>query len=187
MPTGNTMTSTADADQWVDAARRGEGGFDEIYRWLAGPVAAFARTRGASDPEGLANETFLRVFRSIDRFDGDGTALRSWVFSIARNLVIDGHRVAARRPTVVDAPVPERQVEGADTTALRHLAAGDLHELLGVLTDEQREVVVLRLVADLSLAETAAIVERPVTAVKRLQARALRTLQRTILDQGVSS
>lgn len=181
------MTSAADADPWVDAARRGDGGFDEIYRWLAGPVTAFARVRGVRDAEGLANETFLRVFRSIDRFDGDGAALRSWVFSIARNLVIDSHRAAARRPSLVDTPVPERQVEGADTAALRNLATRDLDELLGVLTDEQREVVVLRLVADLSLAETAEIVQRPVTAVKRLQARALRTLQRTILEQGVSS
>ena len=181
------MPSADDADRWVASARRGDGGFDELYRWLAGPVASFARARGAPDPEGLANETFLRVFRAVDRFEGDGAAMRTWVFSIARNLVIDAHRARARRPEIVDASVPERSAEAADTAALRNLADGEVAALLSTLTDEQREVVVLRLVADLSLAETAEIVGRPVTAVKRLQARALRSLQREILGEGVSS
>jgi RNA polymerase sigma-70 factor (ECF subfamily) len=58
--------------------------------------------------------------------------------------------------------------------------------LLASLTDAQHEVVVLRLAVGLSLEETAEIVGRPVTAVKRLQARALDRLRRENPKQAVS-
>ena len=74
----------------------------------------------------------------------------------------------------------------AEDLALEHLAHTDLGVLLAGLTDEQREVIVLRLVADLSLADTAEIVRRPVSSVKRLQARGLRRLQTEVLGKDVS-
>lgn len=174
-------------DQWVDAARRGDArGFDELYLWLGPQIAGFARARGAADPEGICNEAFLRVFRSLGSFSGDGAAFRRWVFSITRNLLIDAHRRRQRRPDEILAPPPEQFMPGADEAAMASLAHHDVVALLAPLTEEQREVIVLRLVADLSLADTAEIVGRPVAAVKRLQARALKRLQTTLLDQGVS-
>jgi RNA polymerase sigma-70 factor (ECF subfamily) len=174
-------------DQWVDEARRGDPrGFDELYRWLGPQIAGFARARGATDPEGICNEAFLRVFRSLGTFSGDGAAFRRWVFSITRNLLIDAHRRRQRRPDEIFAPPPEQPMPGADEAAMASLAHHDLVALLEPLTEEQREVIVLRLIADLSLADTAEIVGRPVAAVKRLQARGLKRLQSTLLDQGVS-
>jgi RNA polymerase sigma-70 factor (ECF subfamily) len=181
------MQQPQPSDHAVNAARAGDpGGFDELFRTFAGPIASFARTRGAADPEGICNEAFLRAFRGIPTFTGDGAAFRRWLFSITRNLLIDAHRASQRRPDEVFAPPPERAVPGADELAVANIADAELRSLLAVLTDEQREVIVLRLVADLSLADTAEIVGRPVSAVKRLQARALRRLQTEILDRGVS-
>ncbi|MDW3219773.1 MAG: sigma-70 family RNA polymerase sigma factor [Acidimicrobiales bacterium] len=174
-------------DRAVVAARSGEStGFDTLYRRLAGPITAFARTRGAADPEGVCNETFLRAFRSIREFEGDGAAFRRWSFSICRNQLIDDHRRRQRRPDEVLAEPPVITQPSAEDAALEQLAGTDVGRILRELTDEQREVIVLRLVADLSLADTAEIVGRPVTAVKRLQARALKRLQSEILRQEVS-
>lgn len=181
------MREPAETAGWLAAAQRGDAvGFDAIYRWLAGPVTAFARARGADDPEGITNETFLRAFRSIDTFTGDGDRLRAWVFSIARNQLIDAHRRSQRRPAEVFAPPPEGASEAAEIPALDRVGLEELRDVLAALTDEQREVVLLRLVADLSLAETAAAVGRPVSAVKRLQARGLKRLQKEILAKEVS-
>ena len=84
------------------------------------------------------------------------------------------------------APPPDEASDGADVVALDRIGLDELRAVLGVLTDEQREVVLLRLVADLSLAETADAVGRPISAVKRLQARGLKRLQKEILAREVS-
>lgn len=181
------MQPSEKADSWVDAARaRDPRGFDELFRRLSPEVTAFARARGAHDPEGICNEVFLRCFRALDSFTGDGAAFRRWAFSITRNLLIDAHRHRQRRPDEIFMPPPERLVAAAEDVALANLAHADLDEMLSPLTDAQREVLLLRLVADLSLAETAAIVERSVGSVKRLQARGLRRLQSGILGKDVS-
>ena len=172
----------------VAAAQANEpGGFDELYRRYAPQIAGFARARGAADPEGVCNEVFLRCFRSLSSFSGDDEAFRRWAFSVTRNLLIDLHRRDERRADEIFMPPPERATSGAEETALANLADDDVAALLAPLTDEQREVIVLRLVADLSLADTAEIVGRSVASVKRLQARGLRRLQREILDKDVSS
>jgi RNA polymerase sigma-70 factor (ECF subfamily) len=169
--------------QLLAGARTGDGaGFDGLYRWLARPIARFASARGADDPEGIANETFLRVFRSLPSFDGDAPAFRAWVHLIARNLMVDAHRAQTRRPVRLDAEVPDQPTVAADEQALDNLASEDVRATLEALTADQRDVILLRMVADLSLTETAAALDKPVSAVKRLQARALRRLQHQILD-----
>lgn len=140
----------------LSMARAGEAvGFDQLYRSSAGPIIAFARSRGATDPEGICNETFLRAFRSLDTFEGDNDAFRRWTFSICRNLIIDAHRHRARRPAEILTDPPEPTTPGAEEIALLRLGDENVRRILAPLTDEQREVIVLRLVADLSLADTA--------------------------------
>ena len=77
-------------DKWVDDAREGRArGFDELYRAHSRAISAFARARGAADPEGICNEAFLRAFRALPTFEGDAAAFRRWLFSITRNLLIE--------------------------------------------------------------------------------------------------
>ena len=73
----------------------------------------------------------------------------------------------------------------AEIDALATLSPGTA-ELLSQLTDEQREVLVLRLVADLSLEQTAAVTGRTVNATKALQHRAVNTLRRTTSAEAVT-
>ena len=175
------------ADRWLDRARRGHGdGFDELYKWLGGAVRGFAASRGAADPEGVVNEVFLKAFRSLDTFDGDSAGFRNWIFAMTRNQLIDDHRRSTRRPVTADAEIPDQPTTGADEIALDQLGNERVARLLSTLTEAQREVVVLRIIADLSVSDVAEIVGRPPTAVKRLQARALRTLEREISAEGVS-
>lgn len=183
-----TVTST---DGWfgesLASARRGESaGFDALYNALGGPVTAFAESRGAVDAEGVTNDVFLDVFRRIDSFSGDFSGFRSWVFTIARHRLIDAHRREQRQPPIARDAVVEVELPSAELTALARLGDARVNELLSTLTHDQRDVIVLRIVADLSLAEVATIVDKPISAVKRLQARGLRRLQQEILRQGVS-
>ncbi|MGI9608369.1 MAG: RNA polymerase sigma factor [Acidimicrobiales bacterium] len=175
-------------DSAIDRARAGaSSGFDDLHHEFVRPILAFVRSRNVEDPDALTNEVFLRAFRQLHTFEGGADDFGRWVFTIARNIVIDAHRAAARRPARSDAPIdPDLvSVPSAEAVGIERLDPR-MNRLLSHLTDAQREVVVLRIVADLSLADVATIVGRPVTAVKRLQSRALRKLQKEILDEEVS-
>jgi RNA polymerase sigma factor (sigma-70 family) len=171
------------ATEALVAARLGAGwGFEGIYLALAGPVRRFLAAQGAPDPDATTQEVFLRVLRSLDRFDGDAEHLRSWVFTVARNMLVDEHRAAARRPLAAAEPAPDRAAPGSEDDVVDGLDARRIHAVLGTLPHEQREVVVLRFLVDLPLAEVATIVGRSLPAVKALQHRAVARLRRQLQD-----
>ena len=177
----------------AEEAVAGEGAaFDALYRAYAGPLKAFAATRGADDPDAIADDVMLKVFQHLSSFDGDEAAFVSWIFWIARNRLIDAHRKAGRRPQTADGtPIPENAGDDGMGSATEHVAMSRIGTegalaLLDHLTVEQREVVALRMIGDLSLEQVSRVVGKPVTAVKALQKRGLRQLQKEILAQGVS-
>lgn len=154
---------------------------DAAYRVLAPRVLGYLRARGAAEPEDLLGEVFLQVARDAARFADwdDAEAVRRWVFTIARNRAVDAGRRRRRRPRPADAPVPEVAAAPHPPTPDPELLAA-----LAALTDDQREVVVLRFVADLPLEAVADVTGRPVGAVKSLQHRALEQLRRAVSRDG---
>ncbi|MGH9179549.1 MAG: RNA polymerase sigma factor [Acidimicrobiales bacterium] len=147
----------------------------EIYRALAPAVLGYLRAQRAPEPEDVLGEVFLQVARDLGTFRGDDDALRRWVFAIAHNRLLDARRRVARRPATADRPVPEQAAPPPDVGLDPALV-----DALDELTPDQREVVVLRFVADLSLADVAQLTRRRVGAVKALQHRALETLARCL-------
>lgn len=150
-------------------------GAGEAYRCLAPVVLGYLRSQGAPDPEDILGEVFLQVARDWHRFGGDEADLRRWVFAIAHNRLLDARRRQTRRPPTTsvfpsDLPAP-RTEDGFDPELLAALAT---------LTPEQREVVVLRFVGDLSLEDVARITRRRQGAVKAMQHRGLEALARAL-------
>ncbi len=177
-----------DLELALAGARRGDGrGFDVLYRTFAGAVAGYLRARDASDPDGLTNDVFLRAFRTIHTFRGDSRRFRAWVFTIAHNTAIDDARRRRRRPPEVGHD-GTADVAGGDVEAevMARLAQERVDALLGELSTDQRDVLTLRVVADLSVEETAAVLGKSYEAVKALQRRGLAALRRGIsARQGV--
>jgi RNA polymerase sigma-70 factor (ECF subfamily) len=150
----------------------------DVYRRLAPAVLGYLRSQRVPDPEDVLGEVFLSVARSLPRFRGDADEdLRRWVFTIARNRVVDDVRRRARRPPSADEPPTERAAPADD---LPMDAA--LLDALSQLSPPQREVVALRFVADLALEDVARVTRRSVAAVKSLQHRGLVELARTLSD-----
>lgn len=168
------------------AARAGEGwAFERLFGVLARPVAAYLRGAGVEDPDGSANEVFLRAFRSLDRFDGNEDRFRSWIFTIAHHLLIDERRRLGRRPRAVPLEDSDTQPTSTDEA---FVALGDerVRTLLARLAPDQRDVVLLRIVADLSIEDTAEALGKRPGAIKALQHRAMRTLRGMIEEEGVT-
>lgn len=153
---------------------------EQIYVALAPRVVGYLRARGVPDPEDVAGEVFLQVARDLRRFRDaeDETAVQRWVFTIARNRAIDAARRARRRPRPSGTEVPDR----AAAPAAEALDPALVEALLG-LTEDQREVVALRFVADLPLEVVAGMTRRTVGATKALQHRALENLRRAVSSE----
>ena len=150
-----------------------------LYQAVAPCVLGYLRAQRAPDPENLLGEVFLQVVRDLPRFRGDDEALRPWVFSIARHRLVDGQRRQARRRAMADAPVPDVASPPPPEPFDPELVAA-----LARLTSDQREVVVLRFVADLSSNAVAELTGRSVGAVKALQHRALDALAGLLPPRG---
>jgi RNA polymerase sigma-70 factor (ECF subfamily) len=132
--------------------------------------------------EDLAAEVFLEAVRGIRRYRYRGTPLRAWLYRIAHNLTADEQRRRIRQGTVPEGAAPERGVpDFADGVAER----GALLQALRQLTNDQQQVVILRFIEGLSLAETASVMRRPQGAVKSLQHRAMQRL-RALLEGEVA-
>lgn len=176
------MSTSGSFEDLLRAARSGEGwAFARLYEDLKRPVVGFLRLRGARDPDDLTSEVFLQVFRDLSRFEGDEAGFHAWVFTIARRRLLDEHRRRSRRVPETRLPQGMDPVGGdAEEEAMARTSSADALALLDRLTDEQREVVLLRIVADLSLEQTAIATGRTVNAVKQLQHRALAALRSAV-------
>ncbi len=180
-------------DHLVDAARAGGGwAFGRLWELLSPPVAAYLRTRGVRDADDVTSEVFLAAFRQVGTFQGDGAAFRAWLFTIAHHKGVDTVRRPRSREVPVDtsdrqaleAGSTARLARSAEDQALERIGAADAVRRLDALTDDQRAVLLLRVVADLSLAETATALGKPVGAVKALQHRALARLRSGLTDRA---
>jgi len=176
-------------DEVLLAARaRGEWAWARIYDDLAPAVIGYFRARGAQDPEDLLGETFLQLVRDLPDFQGDEGRFRSWVFTIAHHRLLDGSRKRARRPAVPLAPEDLGEALGhgdAEEEALGMLGSGRVRELLASLSPDQQDVLLLRVMADLSVDDIARILGKRPGAIKALQRRGLARLRREISSKAV--
>ena len=163
--------------------------FEHLYARFAPAVSGYLRMHGATDPEGLTNEVMLGVFRGLPSFEGEGTGFRSWLFTIAHRRLIDERRRASVRPKSDELVEERHERPGGDVEveALSGLEDERVRTLLDGLTAEQREVVLLRVVADLSVEQVAQVLDKRTGAVKMLQRHGLARLRRILETQGVTS
>jgi RNA polymerase sigma-70 factor (ECF subfamily) len=163
--------------------------FTDLYRLLARRVAGYVRSLGVYEVDDVVNEVFLGAFRNLDSFVGDGAVFRTWLFTIAHHKAVDSLRASSRRDRrdgIASTSLPNMSSGDVEQEALAALESADIDEMLSVLTPEQREVVVLRVIADLSLEQVASALGKPIGAIKSIQHRAISTLQRAVSRPAMS-
>lgn len=165
----------------------GEWAYDRLYRALAPAVAGYLRVQGAAEPDDLTSEVFERAFSALGSFTGGETQFRSWVFTIAHHRLTDERRRVARRPVRIDGEVPETLPSRVDVEeeAARRLATERVRRLCDGLAADQRDVLLLRMLADQTIDDIAATLGKTPGAVKALQRRGLAALRRQMERQGV--
>lgn len=166
------------------AARQGATwAWESIYRDLYGPLRGYLSATGLhEEAEDLLSETFLSIARDIHRFEGDEDRFRAWTFTIARRRMQDAWRAHGRGVPIADdvdlaALSDERFLRNVETQALSELSLMELRAVIRLLTAPQREVLMLRVVADMSVKDTAEVLQKSEGAVRVLQNRAVRALR----------
>lgn len=174
-------------DELVAGVRRGDrDAIAAVYLEVAPALRGFLRRRvpHGEVADDLVEETFVELIEVGERFRGDGRSLRAWLYRAARNNLKDWAKRADRRSdhelTAEQAAAVPASDGAVDERALAGVVDPALVAALQQLTPEQREVIELRLIAELSLAQVAEITDRTVGAVKLLQHRAVRRLARLL-------
>jgi RNA polymerase sigma-70 factor, ECF subfamily len=134
--------------------------------------------------EDLVSEVITRMLEKIDSYNYTGAPFQAWLFQIARNLVTDSYRRKSKAQVVSlegYLEASEGQHLGAQDTRLELLADQDmLSRVLAMLTDEQRQIITLRLVEGWQPSEIAELLGKSVDSVKSLQYRAIQAMRRCI-------
>ncbi len=151
-----------------------------VYDTYSGRVLGYLRAQGAPEPEDLTSEVFLRAFDRFSQFEGEEPHFRSWLFTVAHRILIDDARRRQRRPrtTALGVGVEAFTAGDVEREAMTNVGSEWADAMLASLPADQRAVVALHVVGDLSLEQVAKILDKRVGAVKSLQHRALAALRR---------
>jgi RNA polymerase sigma factor (sigma-70 family) len=160
--------------------------FTAVYRSMSPAVAGYLRAGGVEDPEGLTHDVFLALYPRLTGVRGGARGLRVLVFSIAHARLVDHHRRRHRRPVPVeyDPDRDHRRCGSAEDQALDGNSEAAAMEILEGLSEDHREVLRLRIVAELSLNEVATIMQKSPGAVSQLQHRALASLRKQLSQKN---
>lgn len=169
----------------VAGARSGDPrAVEELFNELQPRLLRFLRSQESRAADDLAAEVWLAVAGGIARFDGEWADFRAWVFAIARRRLADHRRTAVRRRTdVVDVDAFEHHHadDAPEDEALDKLSGQQAATLItSVLSGDQAEVLLLRVLAELDVEQVASIMRRSPNWVRVTQHRAVRTLAKRL-------
>lgn len=136
--------------------------------------------------EDLTSEVFLRMIRFIGGFRPPSTSFQAWLFQIARNLANDHFRQTEVHDQVQLEDEMKLAIEEMDKEVDRHLTSESLVHALNMLTEEQRDVIVLRFISGLPIAEAAQSLNKSEDAIKGLQRRGLIALREILSEWKVN-
>lgn len=178
------------ADALITAAQTGAAwAWRQLYDDLAPVVAGYIRAQGVRDVDDVCGDVWLSITRGIATFSGSAAGFRSWVFVIVHRRVLDHRRRDGRRR---EAPEPDLDLDAmaeparaAEDDVLRRLAFDRVVGVLERLAPDQRDVLVLRVVADLTVAQVAEVLGKTEGSVKALQRRGFGAVRRMFSEEGV--
>ncbi|MCB0949582.1 MAG: sigma-70 family RNA polymerase sigma factor [Mycobacterium sp.] len=180
-------------DSVVAAAVNGDrDALREVLETIRPIIVRYCRARvGATERSGLsaddvAQEVCLAAITALPRYKDQGRPFLAFVYGIAAHKVADAHRAAGRNRADPMDVVPERSSgeAGPEQLAINSEQSARMNELLQILPEKQREILVLRVVVGMSAEETADAIGSTAGAVRVAQHRALARLKSEIMATG---
>lgn len=173
--------------QLIQRAKEGEKqAFGALYDHYGPRIYRFAflKTGTREEAEDITHQVFLKAFESISSYEDMGYPFSSWLYQIARNRITDFYRTAKHDISLENAD-PEYFIGTASVSDMLEtkMEVGKVTEALKSLKPEHQDVVIMRFVEELSLKETAEVLQKSVGAVKLIQHRAVQELRNALGDR----
>jgi RNA polymerase sigma-70 factor (ECF subfamily) len=151
---------------------------DSIYRFI------FVRVEDQQTAEDIASSVFLKAWEKLGSYQQRGLPFRAWLFRIARNAVIDHYRTRKEvAPLEAAANAFDNQALSLSERVGVKIEAENILRLMNQLTDDQRNVLTLKLVHGLDTEEVASSLGKRQGAVRALQMRGLQALAKLMENE----
>ena len=147
--------------------------FDTIYRFV------FYKTLNKENAEDITSDIFMKILKKINTFDATKSSFKTWIFTIARNTIIDFYRaqkLTSNIEDVWDLDVFESDESSLTETLDKKISHEKLHKILKKLPTKTREILILRFWQGQSWQEIAEITGKSEASLKMKTGRTLKEL-----------
>lgn len=151
--------------------------FDSVYRYVA------FRVRTSHDAEDIVADVFMKVVAKIDSYKKQrGASVKSWIFTITRNTLIDYYRKSGKQVVSVEEVEVADDSRGMDELVDVQLSVEQLQEHVDSLPERQKEILLLRYTADMKNTEIAATLDINEKSVSAALSKATKQLRVAITN-----
>ena len=147
---------------------------ERIYRYI------YFRVTDEQTAEDLASQVFCKAWENLDRYKPSGAPFEAWLYTIARNAVIDHYRTRKETVSLDEITTLAGNGPAPDEEAELQFETESLRDALQVLTDEQQQVLTLKFISGMSTDEIANMLGKRPGAVRALQMRGLQALSKIL-------
>jgi len=168
----------------VDLVHRAKSGdpeaFAQLYDAYIERVYCYIYFRLSDDTatEDIVSQVFLKAWENLSRYKTGSSPFIAWLYTIARNLVIDYYRAKKDVVTLEEAAVLPSDRQSPDEEAQTHFDLEAMRDALQFLTGDQQQVLILKFIAGLPNENIAKIMNKQEGTIRGLQMRALQTLSK---------
>jgi len=143
----------------------------QIYRFI------YLKVTNREEAEDLTHQVFMKAWQNINNYEERGFQFSSWLYQISRNQVIDFYR-QKKQYLDLEAVDPELLVDQSKDRAHEKLEISKIQKSLNELTDEQKEVIIMHFINDISIKDIAKTLKKTEGAIRLLQHRAIDRLKK---------
>lgn len=181
------MSMSIEFENAIEKAKQGDdGAISFLFRSLNPQLLRFLRHQAPDQYEDLASDTWMAIAKGVANFSGSEADFRAWMFSIARRKVVDFYRTSGKSKLAMNnlrfrfrQEKAISEIDNAAEPAISNLSAQEaIDQLVDGLPPHHAEVLLLRVLGELSVEEVAKIVGKSPEAVRVIQHRAINTLSK---------
>lgn len=184
--TAPSAPSLPDENRLVHQARSGDSeAFAQLYDAYVERVYRYVCFRVADDTlaEDLTSQVFLKAWEHLDRYQPGGSPFLAWLYTIARNQVIDYYRTRKESVALDEAVALPADIQSVGEQVETRFELQAMRDALQFLTEDQQQVLILKFIAGMETQEIARLMKKGEGAVRALQMRALQTLAKFMEPQ----